>query len=110
MTTLFAIVATFFGTTLIMFPLGWMVGIKTTVKAEIGKIIRENGLGNMETVKLYGRAVKIVRRLHGLTELDGELAADILSPQSKRLVDQWVRDYRKALDEGKARAAAGTDG
>lgn len=106
MTTLFAIVATFFGTTLVMFPLGWMVGIKTTVKAEIGKIIRENGLGNMETVKLYGRAVKIVRRLHGLTEL----AADILSPQSKRLVDQWVRDYRKALDEGKARAAADTDG
>lgn len=107
MTALFAIVATFFGTTLVMVPLAYVVAIKAATKAEIGKLVRETGLGNMATVQLYGRAVKIVRRLHGLTELDGEMSADILSPASKRLVDEWVRDYRKALDEGKVRAAAG---
>lgn len=107
MTTLFAIVATFLGTTLVMVPLAYILAIRSATKAEIGKVVREAGLGNMATVQLYGRAVKIVRRLHGLTELDGEMSADILSPASKRLVDEWVRDYRKALDEGKVQATTG---
>jgi hypothetical protein len=106
MTTLFAMAAMFFATMLVTAPIVWVVTIRLTTKAEIGKLVRETGLGNVATVQLYGRAVKIVRRLHGLTELDGEMSADILSPQSKRLVDEWVRDYRKALDEGKVRAAA----
>jgi hypothetical protein len=106
MTTLFAIVATFFGTLLIAVPTTFMLVAKSEAKKEVGRLFREAGLGTKETVELYGRAVMIIRRLHGLTELDGELAVDMLSPESKRLVDQWIDDYRKAISEGKATAAA----
>jgi flagellar motor component MotA len=106
MTTLFAMIATFLGTVLVAVPAAWVLAIKATTKAEIAKLVRETGLGNMDTVKMYGRAVKIIRRLDGLTELDGDLSADMLSPQSKRLVTEWVADYRKAVSEGKVRAAS----
>lgn len=47
---------------------------------------------------MYRRAVRIIRRLDGLTELDGEFAADILTPETKEQVSRWVADYRKELN------------
>jgi hypothetical protein len=106
MTTLFAIVATFFGTTMVVVPVVWAITVRMATKAEIGKLVRTE-LGNVATFEHYCRAARIIRRLHGLTELDGEMSADMLSPESKRLVDEWVRDYRRAMNEGKIRPATG---
>jgi hypothetical protein len=106
MTTLFAIIATFFGTTLLVVPVTFGLAVRSATKAEITKLVRATGIGDMNTLGLYGRAVKIIRRLDGLTDLDGDLSADMLSPQSKRLVSEWVADYRKGVAEGKVRAAS----
>jgi hypothetical protein len=105
MTTVLAVVATFLGTVLVVFPAAWLLAVSKTARAEISKVARGSGLGDLENVKLYGRAVKILRRLDGLTELDGELAADMLSPESKRLVSDWVSDYRRVVEAGRAAGA-----
>jgi hypothetical protein len=44
--------------------------------------------------KLYGRSAKILNRLAALTDLDGAMAGDQLSPESRQLVTDWVRDYK----------------
>ncbi len=71
----------------------WLVARRENTK----DALRAAGL-NRQSAAMYFRAVKILRRLDGLTELDGEFAADILTPESKRQVAEWVADYRKALD------------
>jgi hypothetical protein len=52
-----------------------------------------------DAMRLYTRAAKILRRLDGVTELDGDFAADILSPESKKQVSEWLADYRKGLNK-----------
>lgn len=49
--------------------------------------------------KLYGRSAKILNRLAALTDLDGAMAGDQLSPESKQLVTDWVRDYKGEINK-----------
>jgi hypothetical protein len=102
-------VALCFATFLVTFVLAFLLGVAAGGKMEIRKAVREAGF-TPDSAKLYGRAVRILRRLHGLTELDGDLAADILSPASRRLVADWLDDHRKLVEQGKGGPAAHTTG
>jgi hypothetical protein len=94
---------------LLTFTVAFLLGVGYGIKIEVRKAMREVGF-TPESAKLYGRAVKILRRLHGLTQLDGELAADMLSPESARLVTDWLTDHRKLVAAGKGGPAAHTGG
>jgi hypothetical protein len=91
-------------TCLVTFPIAFLAGVSRSTKTEVRKVIREAGF-TKESALLYGRAVKLIRRLHGLTELDGDLAADILSPTTKKQVADWLADHRKLVESGKGGAA-----
>ncbi|GIM88846.1 hypothetical protein [Paractinoplanes toevensis] len=82
--------------------IGLLVGIAVPSRQEARKTVREEfrkaGLSE-NSVKLLGRAAKVLRRLDGLTDLDGDLAVDILSPESKKQVSEWLADYRKGLNQ-----------
>ncbi len=83
----------FVGALILAFGTGAVVSART-INA---KYLKEFGL-TRESAALYGRAARILRRLHGVTELDGDLAADLLSTETKKLVDDWLADYRKQLE------------
>lgn len=76
-----ALVAAYFG--------GLAVGMRRNYRAKLHKL----GL-NPRSAVLYARAVKILMRLNQLTDLDGLIAGDRLSPQTKEMVDKWATDYR----------------
>ncbi len=48
---------------------------------------------------LYRRAAKLINRLAQLTDLDGALAGDQLSPDTRKLVTDWVTDYKKEIEK-----------
>lgn len=77
--------------------IGFGAGAHAAGKAELRKAIREAGL-NQDSVKLYFRAAKILRRLEGLTDLDGDLSPDILTATTRKQVTDWLADYRKGLN------------
>lgn len=77
--------------------LGFALGVTAEKKDAMKHVLRDMGV-TAESVALFARAVKILRRLDGLTELDGQLSVDMLSPESKKLVSEWLADYRKSLD------------
>jgi hypothetical protein len=51
-----------------------------------------------ESAKLYQRAARILDRMQRVTEFDKDLSADILSDTTKRLVAEWLADYRKQIE------------
>ncbi len=82
---------------LIVGILGFLCGMGVSVKTAVRKAMREAGF-TKDSTRLYGRAVKILRRLDGLTDLDGDMAGDILSPTTRKQVSEWLADYRKGLE------------
>ncbi|PZG06087.1 hypothetical protein C1I95_32320 [Micromonospora craterilacus] len=48
--------------------------------------------------QLLTEAGQILNRLVTVTDLDGDLAADILSPASRKRIDAWLSDYRKEIN------------
>jgi hypothetical protein len=72
-------------------------GARSAGKVEIVKILRQHGL-SPDAAKLFGRAIKLLRRLDATTDLDGAFAGDVLSPETKKQVSEWLADYRKGLD------------
>jgi hypothetical protein len=62
--------------------------------------LREAGLSK-DMAKLYGRAAKLLNRLEQTTDLDGAYAGDVLSAETKRLVSEWIADYRSQINKVK---------
>lgn len=90
-------IAALIGTFVAAGLIGFCVGVTVVTKQQIRERLRALGFTE-NTAQLYARAAKILRRLDGLTDLDGDLAADILTPESKKQVSEWLADYRKGLD------------
>lgn len=90
-------IAAFAGLFVIALALGFVLGSAAATKQRITEHLRSIGL-TKDATKLYARAAKILRRLDGLTDLDGDLAADILTDATKKQVSEWLADYRKGLD------------
>jgi flagellar basal body-associated protein FliL len=49
--------------------------------------------------QLYKEAARILNRLVTVTDLDGDFAADIVSPTTRKVIDQWLVDYRKEIEK-----------
>lgn len=80
---------------------GLMVCMMTWLAARAANnrdALRAAGLSK-NSAALYRRAARIIRRLDGITDFDGDVAADILSPETKAQVAAWVADYRKELSK-----------
>ena len=78
---------------------GFLLGLATGFKLEFKTALREAGVSR-DAANLYGRAVRIFRRLAGLAALDGELSGDALSDESRKLITDWLDDYRKLTTKG----------
>lgn len=50
-------------------------------------------------VKLYRQAAKLLNRMVNVTDLDGDIAADIVSPTTRKQIDEWLTTYRKEIDK-----------
>lgn len=56
----------------------------------------EHGL-TKESAQLYTSAGRLLTRLAAVNDLDGLMAGDTLSPETKRQVDDWLATYRKGF-------------
>lgn len=90
-------IAALIATSVVALTVGWVAGLGWKTKQEIREQLRSIGL-TKESASLYGRAAKILRRLDGLTDLDGDFAADVLTPETRKQVSEWLADYRKGLN------------
>lgn len=86
--------------------LGLILGLALSTKVGWDKALRDAGLSK-DAARLYGRAVRIFRRLSGLAALDGELSGDVLSPRSRELIVTWLDDYRRLTERGDAGTVTG---
>lgn len=50
-------------------------------------------------VSLYRDAAKILNRLINVTELSGDFAVDVMSPESRKRITAWLLAYKKELDK-----------
>lgn len=50
-------------------------------------------------VKLYREAAKILNRLVNVTDLSGAIPEDIVSPTTRKQIEDWLANYRKELDK-----------
>lgn len=76
--------------------LAFIVGLVLGMKVKLREALRDAGL-NKDTAKLYGRASRLLNRLDQTTDLDGALAGDVLSEETKKLIGEWLADYRKQI-------------
>lgn len=81
-------------TAIVAFFGGLFVGVGSQMKSKL----RELGF-TPNSAKLYSRAAKILNRMVKVTELDGDFAADILSEETKRQVNDWLADYKKEINK-----------
>ncbi len=78
---------------------GFLGGLAWGIKIQFRDALLKAGLSR-DAGKLYGRAVRIFRRQAGLMLIDSELTGDVLSPESRKLVLDWLADYRRLAEKG----------
>jgi hypothetical protein len=74
----------------------WLGGLTVGLRHNYTKRLQEQGL-DRQTVALYSRARRILTRLQQETDLSGAMAGDVLSPETKQLVEDWLTDHRKKV-------------
>jgi hypothetical protein len=50
-----------------------------------------------EDVRLYRRAAKLLNRLVNVTELEGEFSGDVVTSETRKLITDWLADYKKEI-------------
>lgn len=85
--------ALFVGTLMLAFGSGAIVASRLATTQHL----KTFGL-TTESARLYQRAARILDRMQRVTQFDGDLCADILSPTTKTLVAEWLADYRKQIE------------
>ena len=74
----------------------YVLGLTIGLQKNYDSRLQAMGL-NRRSAALYVRAAKLINRFAQITDLDGVLAGDVLSPESKKQVTQWVADYRSEV-------------
>ncbi len=82
------------GALIVVFLIGLGIGLRRSWNARLHKL----GLNSRSAV-LHARAIKILMRLDQLTDLDGLIAGDRLSPETKDMVAKWATDYRLGVSK-----------
>lgn len=60
--------------------------------------LRRMGI-SQDTVKQYHRAARLLTRIVRVTDLDGPGGADLVSPETRSLIDAWLADYRTNIEK-----------
>lgn len=76
----------------------FVIGLSVGTRVAATGVLREYGF-TRQSARLYTRAAKLLNRLIRITELDGDFAADILSPATRKDVEQWIDDYKKEINK-----------
>ncbi|MCX5066611.1 hypothetical protein OOJ91_12055 [Micromonospora lupini] len=76
---------------------GAAVGFTVGASTNATQSLRALGF-TKNSAKLYARAIKILNRMSRVIELDGDFAGDVLSPETKKQVDDLLDDYRKEIN------------
>lgn len=84
--------------TMIVAFLAFRFGAQQALRKDIRAMIRKSGI-TVRDVQLYREAARILNRLINVTDLDGDLAADVVSPATRQKIEAWMIDYRKELDQ-----------
>lgn len=50
-------------------------------------------------VALYRRSARLLNRLIHITDLEGDLSGDIISPGTRKDIEAWLDDYKKELNK-----------
>jgi hypothetical protein len=69
-------------------------GVKSAGKTEMKRL----GM-TKEKVDLFRRSARIINRLAQITDLDGVMAGDQLSPATRKLVSEWIADYKREIEK-----------
>jgi hypothetical protein len=88
----FLLLAGSLGLLLGVYACGWVVGSRRSWAVKLRDLELHSG-----SARLHSRAIKLLRRLDATTDLDGAMAGDILSPETKDMVADWVADHRREL-------------
>lgn len=57
---------------------------------------------NRNDRRLYKQAAGILNRLVNITDLDGDFAQDVISPATRKTIDDWLVAYRKEIEKHEA--------
>lgn len=82
----------------LLFFVAYGVGVRAAATSEVRKALRPLRLTKQDAV-LYRQAARILNRLINVTELSGDLAADLLSSKSRQQIEEWLVDYQKEIDK-----------
>lgn len=81
---------------------GWVITLAAAysagVKIAIDRALKKAGY-TRASFALFNRAAKLLNRLAALTDLDGAMAGDQLSPETRQLVTDWVTDYKREISK-----------
>ncbi len=82
------------GATTLVYLTGLTVGLRRSYTRQLRTLGLTRG-----SAGLYTRAAKLLNRLAALTDMDGMLAGDSLSPETRRQVTAWLDDYRREISK-----------
>lgn len=60
---------------------------------------KERSLMTDADVALYRRSARLLNRLINVTDLEGDLSGDIISPGTRKDIEAWLGDYKKELNK-----------
>lgn len=76
----------------------YLIGLFVGMARNYDARLRDLGL-HRKSAELYGRAVKILNRLLALSDLDGALAGDVVSPETRELVIDWLTEHKREISK-----------
>jgi hypothetical protein len=74
----------------------WIGGFATGLRHNYSARLQELGLSRRAAF-LYSRAARIMKRLDQEEDLSGAMAGDVLSPETREQVREWMSDHRKEV-------------
>jgi uncharacterized membrane protein len=76
----------------------YLAGLAVGLRRNYDARLRDMGL-HRQSARLYTRAVRILNRLLQVSDLDGVLAGDTLSPETRELVVDWLTEHKRELSK-----------
>lgn len=72
-------------------------GVRMAAEKDVRSGLRPLRLTKTDAL-LYRKAAGILNRLINVTDLEGDLAADIVSTKTREQIEGWLSQYKKELD------------
>lgn len=82
----------------VLLTVAFVGGIVVGVRSVTANELRRLGLSK-ESVKLFHRAGRLLTRIVRVTDLDGPGSVDLLSLETRTLIDAWLAEYRTQIEK-----------